>query len=275
MIYPTIRAYIEALNTPKRCFRSINGITIERDNENEPIFKASSRFVCFKVKYKKEDYLLKLYTDTPKESDAVLPKGTLLLNDELMAEAGGELKYWSVVLEPYSEDVLTTQTQGVQTSENREPYEQNGKWGFKNDLGEVVINAHYDSVELFAEGRAVVCKNGLYGLINNIGEVIIEPIYDEISYDESHLCYVDYQGKYGVINRSGDTIVECQWDWTGKYSMGMLCVELGGVYGYVDQKGKVVIDLKYSDATSFDSNGYAKVCFDGEYVNIDREEYRV
>lgn len=46
------------------------------------------------------------------------------------------------------------------------------KYGFINELGELAIQAIYDSAEDFTNvGMARVCINGKYGFINNMGEL--------------------------------------------------------------------------------------------------------
>ena len=56
---------------------------------------------------------------------------------------------------------------------------ENGKWGFENKDGNVVIEAKYDMVtELNFYGFAGIMKNNKWGVINSNGEVIVEPTYE-------------------------------------------------------------------------------------------------
>ncbi len=55
--------------------------------------------------------------------------------------------------------------------------EKNGKFGFKRN-GKVVIKAEYDYADGFTEGLAMVGKNGKYGFINKQGKLIIPMQYD-------------------------------------------------------------------------------------------------
>lgn len=51
---------------------------------------------------------------------------------------------------------------------------QNGKWGFIDQSGKVVIDAQYEKAEDFSNGFAAVLSNGKWGYINKSGELIID-----------------------------------------------------------------------------------------------------
>lgn len=58
-------------------------------------------------------------------------------------------------------------------------YSENGKWGFKNKDGEIVIEAKYDKVtELNANGFAGIKSDNKWGIIDSKGNIIVEPIYE-------------------------------------------------------------------------------------------------
>ncbi|MBQ8802271.1 MAG: WG repeat-containing protein [Tyzzerella sp.] len=53
-------------------------------------------------------------------------------------------------------------------------YEKDGKWGYVNTEGKVVIEPQYEEAKSFSYGLAAVCKDGKWGFINTSGEVVIE-----------------------------------------------------------------------------------------------------
>ena len=56
---------------------------------------------------------------------------------------------------------------------------QDGKYGFKNKEGKIVVPAIYDRVtELNQFGYAGIKKDGKWGVINKNGEIILEPLYE-------------------------------------------------------------------------------------------------
>lgn len=58
-------------------------------------------------------------------------------------------------------------------------YEENGKWGFKDKNGKVIIEAKYDKVtELNENGFAGIKLGDKWGVINQKGTIILEPTYN-------------------------------------------------------------------------------------------------
>lgn len=58
-------------------------------------------------------------------------------------------------------------------------YNENGKWGFKDKNGNIVVKATYEMVTEFNKyGFAGIKSNGKWGVIDKTGNIIKEPIYD-------------------------------------------------------------------------------------------------
>ena len=71
-------------------------------------------------------------------------------------------------------------------------YSQDGKWGFKNKEGKVVIEAQYDIVTgVNKYGFSGVKKDGKWGVVDDTGKVIVEPTYELETY-----YFPDFVGKY-------------------------------------------------------------------------------
>lgn len=78
---------------------------------------------------------------------------------------------------------------------------ENGKWGFGNKEGKIVIEAIYDMVtELNQYGYAGIKKGNLWGVINQEGTIIVEPSY-EIEWEEPQFIgpYCKLNFGYGMI----------------------------------------------------------------------------
>ena len=90
----------------------------------------------------------------------------------------------------------------------------NGKVGFVDETGELVIPYQYDEAYPFEDGLARVRVGGKWGVIGRSGNEVVEPQYARLSaFDDEGLAYytlrrseTDWPWSAGIINRSGETI---------------------------------------------------------------------
>ncbi|MGN0593666.1 MAG: WG repeat-containing protein [Hominimerdicola sp.] len=81
-------------------------------------------------------------------------------------------------------------------------FEKDGKWGFVNSEGKVVIQPEYENAKSFSNGLAAVQKNGSWGFINESGEMMIDPIFSDAKYFTSKgVCFVQTEGEIWQIIR--------------------------------------------------------------------------
>lgn len=76
--------------------------------------------------------------------------------------------------------------------------QENGKWGFADKEGNIVVEAKYDKVTEFNEyGFAAVKKDGKWGAISRDGKEVIEPSYELKEDSQISFIGIYYQVKYG------------------------------------------------------------------------------
>lgn len=56
-------------------------------------------------------------------------------------------------------------------------FEENGRWGYLDSTGAVVLQPRYRAAGSFSEGMAPVRIGGLYGYINRQGQYVLPPVY--------------------------------------------------------------------------------------------------
>lgn len=54
---------------------------------------------------------------------------------------------------------------------------KDGRWGFVDSMGNMVIPCSYEAADSFANGYAAVCEEERWGYINSDGEIAIEPAF--------------------------------------------------------------------------------------------------
>ena len=92
------------------------------------------------------------------------------------------------------------------------PVVSNGKYGYMNAQGKLIVPAIYNEVAPFQDGLAVVSKEELFGIIDKKNQVIVDFQYDEVSEFTSNRAIVRKGEKYGLINRSGKLIFPLEFD---------------------------------------------------------------
>lgn len=131
---------------------------------------------------------------------------------------------------------------------------ENGKWGFADSIGSIVIPCTYEWVENFSEGFAECGLNGKSGFINKSGKVMIPFNYEQVEPFKHGLSIVQQGNKYGIINKNGKLIVPFEYDEISEFSEGLAVVSKSEKYGYINETGKLVIPANYTKAGDFKEN---------------------
>lgn len=120
----------------------------------------------------------------------------------------------------------------------------------KNNLK---LEGDYDKVDVFSQGLAAVSKNGKWGFINENGKLVIPSIYDNVDYFRfSGLSSVSKNGKSGFINKLGEEIIPIIYE--GAYQEMRdqnVLVEKNIKWAIFDNAGKQLTDFKYSSLENF------------------------
>lgn len=122
----------------------------------------------------------------------------------------------------------------------------------------------WDATKDFSEGLAAVKVEGKWGYINTEGTMVIEAIYDGANRFSEGLAAVSKNGRWGYIDKNGETVIAFQYESTYAFSEGLAVYSEGLYYGYIDKTGNKVTPAIYSEASSF-SGGVACVKKDSSY----------
>ncbi len=79
--------------------------------------------------------------------------------------------------------------------------QQNGKWGFVNINGEIVIKPEYEDARSFNNGFAAVKRDGKWGFIDTQNNMIIEPTFEDArDFNSLGKCYVLKDEKWNLLS---------------------------------------------------------------------------
>lgn len=121
---------------------------------------------------------------------------------------------------------------------------------YYNKKGEIAFSLPYDTVCPFSEGLAAVLVNGKWGFVNTDGKMVIAPQYDEDALGHTPsfhdgMCPINMSGKHGYIDKTGKIVIEPQYDQAWGFSNGLAKVMVNQKVGFIDKNGKMVIAPKY------------------------------
>ena len=118
---------------------------------------------------------------------------------------------------------------------------QNGKYGFIDTTGKIVIRPRFDYAVAFKNGFARVQVGNAFTYIDKTGRMIAKSQFDAPLDFSDGLARVGMGGRYGYINASGKVVIKPRYSGAQPFSEGLAAVEIGGRYGYIDKSGKVVV----------------------------------
>ncbi len=138
------------------------------------------------------------------------------------------------------------------------PVTSEGKEGFINQRGELVIPCRFDGVLPFSDGLAAVSLGGRDGYIDTRGALVIEPRFAQAGFFKESLAAVRYafDEPWGYIDKTGQMVIPPRFDTAGlfhrgvaqvgfettwsKVQGGFLDVGLSCWYRYIDRRGEYV-----------------------------------
>lgn len=171
---------------------------------------------------------------------------------------------------------------------DRVSFEHEGKYGFRDATGKVVIAAAYVVVtEFTAEGTCgVIREDGTAWFIDLEGRPVARAKFFDNGPDyfvQGRARVVDHD-KVGFIDRAGKLVVPTKFDAAGSFCDGLApvcmgCKEVregehtrleGGQWGFVDRNGALVVPVMYDAVEGF-TGGTAIVRKAGRRFAIDRD----
>ncbi len=155
----------------------------------------------------------------------------------------------------------------------------NAKFGYIDKTGKEVIPCKYYKLGNFSSGlaRFKLDKDGKYGYINEYGEVVIEPNFVEAYDFDDDIAIVKYSNQellYGFITKNGTEVMIPKYDIIKKVveNIAVCGINQAGsmVYGVVDIAGVEVIKPIYQDLGSL-SDGVHVYKKDNLYGIMDKD----
>ncbi len=138
------------------------------------------------------------------------------------------------------------------------PVRLNGKWGYMNRAGQLVIPCQFEHASDYYEGRAAVTrqiatpKNGTtefrtqMGYIDTTGQPMQGVRYDEVADFAGGLGRVKKNGKYGFVDKTGRVAILPQFEEAGHFAEGLAAVKQGDKTGFINEEGEWILEVSMS-----------------------------
>ena len=149
--------------------------------------------------------------------------------------------------------------------------DENGKWGYINKYGYLVIPCQWQEADEFVNDTArVQDSSGKWQLIDKHGTIVWEDIGPM---KDGRVRVRDFNGKYGYIDANNIIAITCKWAMAYDFNEGLAAVQDdSGKYGFIDTEGKVVIPCEWQNVLPTYSKGMAKVQYsEDEWIYIDKD----
>lgn len=137
---------------------------------------------------------------------------------------------YEILSEAY--DGFFIDTKQIATRCDRAFASKDGKYYLLNETGQKVTETAYDDVKLFATDEyAAVELNGKWGFIDTDGNIVIEPMYENAYSFNNGLGAVCSGGKWGYITEDNELVIDYAFDDAGAMnSAGNAFVKQNGVW---------------------------------------------
>jgi len=162
--------------------------------------------------------------------------------------------------------------------------QKDGKSGFIDRTGKVVIPIQFDSANNFHEGLARVTMSGKKAFIDATGKIVFNAAYDIVDDFSEGLAAVNIgqtripniglisnPGKWGYIDRTGKLLMPLGFTHAENFSEGLAAITNGDrdQGAFIDHSGKIIFTLPLDVTLGF-HEGIAGVLLNGSVSYYDR-----
>lgn len=160
--------------------------------------------------------------------------------------------------------------------------EQDGKSGFIDQSGKVIIAPQFDSVNGFSEGLALARRGDRKFFIDTNGHTVFEAKFDIVNnFSEGlaavnvgetripNLGLIDKPGLWGYIDKTGKLVIPLKFTHAENFSEGLAAIRDGDRGAFIDQAGKIIFEVPLDVTLGF-HEGIAGVLYKGTLAYFDR-----
>lgn len=132
----------------------------------------------------------------------------------------------------------------------------NGKWGFVNMEGKMVIRPEYDYCTTFENNIAIIQKDGLFGYIDITGKIVLPPRYLIAStFSEDYaVVQIENSDRITFINKAGKPMTNLKIQSSTSFKNGLAGALINNKWGFIDNNFNLTIQPQFDEVESFHNN---------------------
>lgn len=126
-------------------------------------------------------------------------------------------------------------------------FNEDGKFGLKDESGNIVVSPEYKKMIRLGESAWIIQKGSKFGVMSDEGKILVEPKY---TYAERVLGkYVKLRkgSKYGIFDEMGFDVLPVEYSSIDILYGGMFLVCKNYKYGVTDFNGQFILDTIFDD----------------------------
>ena len=169
------------------------------------------------------------------------------------------------------------------------PVEKDGKFGYIDRTGKIIIPLQFDGANEFHEGLALVTADGKKLFIDTTGRVVIKPDFDIVDdFSEGvaavnigqrripNIGVISIPGKWGYIDKIGKLVIPLKFTHAEDFSEGLAAINDGDRDrgGFIDHTGKILFEVPLDVTLGF-HEGVVGVLLKGTVAYFDRAGKRL
>lgn len=149
-------------------------------------------------------------------------------------------------------------------------FTENGKFGLKNDSGNIIINAKYKKLIRLGESAWIMQDGAKFGIIDDNGKILVKPKYHQAERVLGKFVKFRKGDKYGIFDESGFEILPVKYSSIDLLYGGMFVTSKNYQFGITDLNGQVILDNIFDDIYMPDFNTLV-IVYNGRVMNIERQ----
>lgn len=270
LIIPTMYSEIEIgeLNKNKMALVKADGVENFVDVHGKKVYESFERVEsCEWIKVKKDGR----YGCIDNDANTIMPCEYAELDisysygESVMVTADGIKNFLSMDGKALYDEVSAPDSNGWTK------VKADGKYGYVDQYGNVVVPAEYETLELEefqSSGYAKLLGDGKLNFVDINGNLLYQQVG---AFGENGLAPVqDSEGFWGYIDKNGTEVIDCYYQEANEFgSNGLAKVKEGRLYGYINELGVMMIQAVYEELSDFSESGVALAKLGGHSKFID------